>query len=74
MIWYVTRRADGSIACAHEEEAHSEGKEALDDQTDADLIAHRALVSAPPPPSEAERLRAELDALKTRIEVVERRR
>ena len=72
MIWYVTRRPNGSIACAHESEEHSEGKEPLDDQTDADLIAHRALVTARPPPSEAEQLRAELAALKTRVSTLER--
>ena len=42
MIWYVRRRDDDSISSAHQEMQPGYAEEALDDQTDADLIAFLA--------------------------------
>ncbi len=46
-IWYVHRRGDGSIASAGEDMQPGYAEEALDDATDPEMIAYRALVTTP---------------------------
>lgn len=53
MIWFVHRRQDNSIASAHEEIQPGYAEEALDDQTDAEMIAYQALVTGEPEPEPA---------------------
>lgn len=64
-IWYVHRRADKTIASAHEDKQAGYAEEALDDAKDAEIIAFFDAIKNPVPNqvSAAQMIRA-LDAKK----------